>query len=206
MPSCHGIAIPAKQAIDCGFIVRELARYFVEILGGSARHDLVVIEDCAQSIGARIGELPAGSFGHAATFSFCQDKIISTGGEGGMVLTRDHDVFNRIWSWKDHGKSRAKALAAPSATGFRWLHDSFGKNGRLTKMQGHSKNPPGDDGNGVGSVLAEVFAGFSHGDLTVAVRISKTRDGCVAPGSSRFRHVDQGARVGGWWRISAMEL
>ncbi|HEX8125111.1 MAG TPA: DegT/DnrJ/EryC1/StrS family aminotransferase [Allosphingosinicella sp.] len=99
------------------------------------RRGLFVIEDCAQSHGAEIDGRPAGSFGHAAAFSFCQDKIISTGGEGGAVLFRDEAAFERAWSFKDHGKNRAKVNAPPVAPGFRWLHDSVGTNWRLTGPQ-----------------------------------------------------------------------
>jgi dTDP-4-amino-4,6-dideoxygalactose transaminase len=99
-------------------------------------HNLKLIEDCAQAHGATYAGQKVGSFGDVAAFSFCTDKIISTGGEGGMLLIRDEDVFDRAWSYKDHGKSRAKVLA-PSAgcSKFRWLHDSFGSNFRMTEMQ-----------------------------------------------------------------------
>ena len=94
---------------------------------------LLVIEDCAQAHGARIAGRPVGSFGDAASFSFCTDKIISTGGEGGMLVLRDADVHARAWSLKDHGKT----LAAPQPPGpaFRWLHADFGSNHRMTEMQ-----------------------------------------------------------------------
>jgi dTDP-4-amino-4,6-dideoxygalactose transaminase len=63
-----------------------------------------------------------GGFGTLGSYSFCQDKIISTGGEGGMIVTDDPRLHDRLWSYKDHGKDRAR-LAAPDATpGFRWLH------------------------------------------------------------------------------------
>lgn len=98
-------------------------------------HGLVVVEDCAQAIGADIGGQPVGSFGHASTLSFCQDKIITTGGEGGMALFRDEAVYERAWSYKDHGKS-LPLLRQPSAQpGFRWVHETIGTNWRLTEMQ-----------------------------------------------------------------------
>ncbi|HEX8468519.1 MAG TPA: DegT/DnrJ/EryC1/StrS family aminotransferase [Allosphingosinicella sp.] len=99
------------------------------------RRGLFVIEDCAQSHGAEIDGRPAGSFGHAAAFSFCQDKIISTGGEGGAVLFKDEAAFERAWSFKDHGKNRSKVNAPQVAPGFRWLHDGVGTNWRLTGPQ-----------------------------------------------------------------------
>ena len=94
-----------------------------------------VIEDCAQSVGARSSGRLVGTFGAAAAFSFCQDKIITTGGEGGMVLLRDTARADKAWSWKDHGKSRDKTFSPHNTLGFRWLHDSFGTNGRMTEMQ-----------------------------------------------------------------------
>jgi dTDP-4-amino-4,6-dideoxygalactose transaminase len=96
---------------------------------------LRVIEDCAQSPGALYKGRPAGSFGDCAAFSFCQDKIMTTGGEGGMLLTDDEALWRRAWEYKDHGKSwDAASSQAPSAV-FRWLHESFGTNWRMTEMQ-----------------------------------------------------------------------
>jgi dTDP-4-amino-4,6-dideoxygalactose transaminase len=105
------------------------------ILRTARRLGLKVIEDCAQAHGARYRGRPVGSFGHAAAFSFCQDKILTTAGEGGMLVTNRDDVFERAWSFKDHGKNHAAAHAPPSTPGFRWLHDSFGTNWRLTEVQ-----------------------------------------------------------------------
>jgi dTDP-4-amino-4,6-dideoxygalactose transaminase len=102
----------------------------------SARHNIFVFEDCAQAHGARIDGKPVGSFGHASAFSFCQDKIISTGGEGGMALFRDEADWRRAWSYRDHGKDSDLVLTPSSPSpGFRWLHTSFGSNWRLTEMQ-----------------------------------------------------------------------
>jgi len=101
----------------------------------AARRGLVVIEDCAQAHGASYRGRPVGSLGHAAAFSFCQDKILTTGGEGGMLTTNDEAVWERAWSFKDHGKSwHAVHRPDPNAV-FRWLHESFGSNGRMTEMQ-----------------------------------------------------------------------
>jgi dTDP-4-amino-4,6-dideoxygalactose transaminase len=98
-------------------------------------HGLVVIEDCAQAHGARLGNRSVGSLGHVAAWSFCQDKIMSTGGEGGMVTTNDEALFRRMWSYKDHGKSWEAVHEREHPPGFRWLHDSIGTNWRLTEMQ-----------------------------------------------------------------------
>lgn len=105
------------------------------IMALAERRGLVVIEDCAQSHGAEIDGRPAGSFGHATALSFCQDKIISTGGEGGATLFKDEAAWDRAWSFKDHGKSRRKVEAPQTRPGFRWLHDSVGTNWRLTGPQ-----------------------------------------------------------------------
>lgn len=96
---------------------------------------LLMIEDCAQAHGAEIDGRPVGSFGDAAAFSFCQDKIISTGGEGGLVTFRDDVAYEKAWSFKDHGKNRARAFEPHSGTGFRWLHDSVGTNWRMTEIE-----------------------------------------------------------------------
>lgn len=99
------------------------------------KHGIKVIEDCAQSHGAKISGRLCGSWGHMSAFSFCQDKIITTGGEGGMLLLNDSEVFERLWAFKDHGKSYDAVYRRAHPPGFRWLHESFGTNWRLTEMQ-----------------------------------------------------------------------
>lgn len=94
-----------------------------------------VIEDCAQAHGATYRGRPVGSFGHAAAFSFCQDKIITTGGEGGMLVTNDQQAWEKAWAYKDHGKSFDAVYNRPQAPGYRWLHESFGTNFRMTELQ-----------------------------------------------------------------------
>jgi dTDP-4-amino-4,6-dideoxygalactose transaminase len=94
-----------------------------------------VIEDCAQAHGATYKERKVGSLGDIAAFSFCQDKIMTTGGEGGMVTTNNRDLWQKVWSVKDHGKSFDKVHYTEHPPGFRWLHDDFGSNYRLTEMQ-----------------------------------------------------------------------
>ena len=98
-------------------------------------HGLKVIEDCAQCHGATYKGRPVGSLGDVAAFSFCQDKIMTTGGEGGMLTTNDHGLWERAWAFKDHGKSYDAVYNRQHAPGFRWLHESFGTNWRLTEMQ-----------------------------------------------------------------------
>lgn len=98
-------------------------------------HGLKVIEDCAQAHGATYKSRPIGSMGHAAAFSFCQDKIITTGGEGGMLVTDDREVWRKAWEYKDHGKSYEAVFERQHPPGFRWLHESLGTNWRMTEMQ-----------------------------------------------------------------------
>ncbi len=105
------------------------------ILALARERDLKVIEDCAQAHGATYRGRPVGSLGDIAAFSFCQDKIMTTGGEGGLLTTNDRKVWERCWSYKDHGKSWEAVYERPQAPGFRWLHESFGTNWRLTEMQ-----------------------------------------------------------------------
>lgn len=106
-----------------------------ELQALAATHGLGLVEDCAQAHGATYHGRRVGSFGDAAAFSFCTDKIMSTGGEGGMLLLRDEAVHARAWAYKDHGKSLAKVRAKAPAGAFRYVHDSFGSNFRMTEMQ-----------------------------------------------------------------------
>ena len=128
------VLTPRTKAIICVHLagwpcdmhsIMELAEY----------RDIAVIEDCAQAHGATISGQSVGSFGHIGCWSFCQDKIMSTGGEGGMVTTRDTKLWSAMWSFKDHGKSWDAVYAKHHAPGFRWVHESFGTNMRMTEMQ-----------------------------------------------------------------------
>lgn len=101
----------------------------------AAQHNLYVIEDCAQAHGAKYKGKSVGSIGHIGAWSFCQDKIMTTGGEGGMVTTNDKDLWERMWSYKDHGKSWSAIYEKQHPPGFRWVHDSFGTNWRMLEMQ-----------------------------------------------------------------------
>ena len=97
--------------------------------------NIAVIEDCAQAHGAADHGRPVGGIGDIGCFSFCQDKIISTGGEGGMVVTSDETLQRRMWSYRDHGKDFLRATAPETSSGFQFLADAFGTNMRLTEMQ-----------------------------------------------------------------------
>ncbi|HZE81203.1 MAG TPA: DegT/DnrJ/EryC1/StrS family aminotransferase [Candidatus Polarisedimenticolia bacterium] len=105
------------------------------ILDLAREHKLKVLEDCAQAHGAAYKGRKVGSIGDAGAFSFCQDKIMSTGGEGGMITTSDETIFKAAWSYKDHGKNYDAMHPRTAPPDFRWVHDGFGTNGRLTEMQ-----------------------------------------------------------------------
>ncbi|HCN16691.1 MULTISPECIES: DegT/DnrJ/EryC1/StrS family aminotransferase [Psychrobacter] len=105
------------------------------IMALAEQHNLYVIEDCAQAHGARYKGRSVGSIGHIGAWSFCQDKIMTTGGEGGMVTTNDEQLWRKMWAYKDHGKSYAAVYETEHPPGYRWLHESFGTNWRMTEMQ-----------------------------------------------------------------------
>ncbi|CAN8138712.1 DegT/DnrJ/EryC1/StrS aminotransferase family protein [uncultured Thiomicrorhabdus sp.] len=106
-----------------------------EIMALADEYGLFVIEDCAQAHGAKYKGKAVGSIGHIGCWSFCQDKIMSTGGEGGMVTTNNEALWKKMWAYKDHGKSWDAVYNTEHPPGFRWLHESFGTNWRMTEMQ-----------------------------------------------------------------------
>ncbi|QVV68728.1 DegT/DnrJ/EryC1/StrS aminotransferase family protein [Synechococcus sp. LA31] len=105
------------------------------ILELARAHGIAVIEDCAQAHGAGIHGQTVGSFGDVAAWSFCQDKILTTAGEGGMVSTHRADLWDAMWAFKDHGKTHEAVFGREHPPGFRWLHERFGSNFRLTELQ-----------------------------------------------------------------------
>ena len=105
------------------------------IMALAERHGLKVIEDCAQAHGASYKGRGVGTIGHVGAWSFCQDKIMTTGGEGGMVTTNDETLWRSMWAFKDHGKSYAAVFEREHPPGFRWIHESFGTNWRMIEMQ-----------------------------------------------------------------------
>ena len=105
------------------------------ILNFVKKNKLFLIEDCSQAHGAVYKGKKIGSFGDISTWSFCQDKIISTGGEGGMISTNDKKLWLKLWSLKDHGKNYKSVFYKKHKTGFKWLHDDLGSNYRMTEMQ-----------------------------------------------------------------------
>jgi dTDP-4-amino-4,6-dideoxygalactose transaminase len=105
------------------------------IMALADEHGIVVIEDCAQAHGAKYKGRAVGTIGHIGAWSFCQDKIMTTGGEGGMVTTNNHGLWSKMWSYKDHGKSFDAVYNQQHPPGFRWVHESFGTNWRITELQ-----------------------------------------------------------------------
>jgi dTDP-4-amino-4,6-dideoxygalactose transaminase len=106
------------------------------VMSVANKYNLYVIEDCAQAHGAKYKGKSVGSIGHIGCWSFCQDKIMTTGGEGGMVTTNDNSLWKKMWAFKDHGKSYDAVYNTTHPDGFRWLHESFGTNWRMTEIQG----------------------------------------------------------------------
>ena len=105
------------------------------IMALARANGLRVIEDCAQAHGAKVGTRSVGSIGDVGAWSFCQDKIMTTGGEGGMVTTNDEALWSAMWSFKDHGKSWEAVYERQHPPGFRWVHESFGTNWRMLEVQ-----------------------------------------------------------------------
>ena len=106
-----------------------------DIMDLAVANNLFVIEDCAQAHGTKYKGKPVGSIGHIGAWSFCQDKIMTTGGEGGMLTTNNELLWRNAWAYKDHGKSYAAVYETEHPEGYRWLHETFGTNWRLTEMQ-----------------------------------------------------------------------
>lgn len=130
----EAVLTPNTKAIICV----HLAGWMCDmdpIMALAKEKGLYVIEDCAQAHGAMYKGKPAGSIGHVGAWSFCQDKIMTTGGEGGMATTNDESLWKKMWSYKDHGKDFDSVYNKQHPPGFRWLHDSFGTNWRMLEVQ-----------------------------------------------------------------------
>lgn len=151
---------------------------------------IVVIEDCAQAHGAAIGNRMVGTFGHAAAWSFCQDKIMTTGGEGGMVTTDDPSLWNTMWSFKDHGKSWDTVYNKKHQPGFRWVHESFGTNWRMLEMQA-----------AIGLLQLNYLADWTARRTAIAQKIAST----LVPYSDIVRcpHPDPAAVTHAFYRLYA---
>ena len=128
------VLTPNTKAIICVHLAGWMCDMDL-IMALAKEKGLYVIEDCAQAHGAMYKGKPAGSIGHVGAWSFCQDKIMTTGGEGGMVTTNDERLWKKMWSYKDHGKDFDSVYNKQHPPGFRWLHDSFGTNWRMLEVQ-----------------------------------------------------------------------
>src|SRR5690606_29293352 len=130
----EAVLTPNTKAIICV----HLAGWMCDmdpIMQLASKYGIYVIEDCAQAHGARYKGKSVGSIGHIGAWSFCQDKIMTTGGEGGMVTTNDQELWKKMWSYKDHGKSWEAVYERKHPPGFRWVHESFGTNWRMMEVQ-----------------------------------------------------------------------
>ena len=96
----------------------------ISIMQIAEQYNLMVIEDCAESLGASISDKLTGTFGTTSAFSFFANKTITTG-EGGMVMTNDDKIANRMRLLRDHGMRKDR----------RYWHEEAGFNFRLTNMQ-----------------------------------------------------------------------
>lgn len=106
------------------------------ILELARKHDLRILEDCAQAHGATYKGRRVGSLGDAGAFSFCQSKAFTTGGEGGAIITSDENLAWECRSFRDHGynvRERVRLLELEQK--LPYIHDRVGYNYRLTEMQ-----------------------------------------------------------------------
>ena len=175
----------------------------------TSERDIAVIEDCAQAHGARIDGKSVGSFGHVGAWSFCQDKIMTTGGEGGMVTCQDEQLFRTMWAHKDHGKSFEAVYEREHPPGFRWLHESFGTNWRMLEMQA-----------AIGRIQLARMEGWTaarnaHAERMVDalddavregwVRVPRPREGMRHADYKFYAYVEPDRLRGGWTRDRIVE-
>lgn len=132
--SIDAVLTPRTKAVICVHLAG-LPCDMDPIMELAQRKGFFVIEDCAQAHGAKYKGRSVGAIGHIGAWSFCQDKIMTTGGEGGMATTNDRGLWEKMWSYKDHGKSWEAVYQRQHPPGFRWLHESFGTNWRMLEMQ-----------------------------------------------------------------------
>ena len=166
------------------------------------RRGLVVIEDCAQAHGATVDGRSVGTFGDIGVWSFCQDKIITTGGEGGMVTTDDSELWSRMWSYKDHGKSWEAVYERAHPPGYRWLHESFGTNFRMIEIQaaiGRIQLSRLSDWTARRTASAKAYIG-ALGGFPGAVRVPEPRSGMTHAYYRLYAYVRPDGLKGGWDR------
>ena len=104
------------------------------------KHNLKVVEDCAQCFGGVYKGKKAGTIGDVGCFSFCQSKHFTTGGEGGMVVTNNDDLAWEFRSFRDHGYDVQAKLNLLEMEGKQlYIHKRVGFNFRMTEINGTSK-------------------------------------------------------------------
>lgn len=175
------------------------------IMALAKQHNLKVIEDCAQALGAKYKGKSIGSFGHAAAFSFCQDKIMTTAGEGGMLVTNDTDAWKKAWAYKDIGKDYHLTVEKQHPPGFRWLHTSFGTNWRMTEMQaavGRIQLKKVDEWVKQRRALAAHL--YAHFQNIAALRISIPEDDIYHAYYRTYVHINLEKLAAGWDRDRIM--
>lgn len=158
------------------------------IIDLSARHGFKVIEDCAQAHGARYRGRSVGAIGHIGAWSFCQDKIMTTGGEGGMITTDDPEIWSSVWSYKDHGKTWEAVYEREHPPGPRLVHDGLGTNGRMIEMQA-----------AIGLIQLDRMAGWTARRAEIAGRVLAA---CARWPALRVPAVPEGV-IHGWYRAYA---
>ena len=172
------------------------------IMALAAERDIWVVEDCAQAHGAKIGGRSVGSIGHVGAWSFCQDKIMTTGGEGGMVTTNDADLWSTMWSYKDHGKSWEAVYEREHAPGFRWVHESFGTNWRMLEVQaaiGRIQLGRMQAWNARRTLIAQAIAA-ALAPLAGAVRVPAPAQGMTHAHYRQYAYVRPAGLKAGWSR------
>ncbi len=121
------------QSVQFKLTPRTKAIVVVHLYGGvcmmerimdiASENGLFVIEDCAEAMGARLNGRLTGTFGDVSTFSFYGNKTITTG-EGGMVVTCNHSLYEKAWKYKSQGVVRGRD----------YWHDSIGFNYRMNNI------------------------------------------------------------------------
>lgn len=89
----------------------------------AVRHNLKVVEDCAQSVGASYKNIKTGCIGHVNAFSFYPTKNLGAYGDGGAITTDNESIYRKLLQLRNYGQR------------VRYYHDTFGINSRLDEMQ-----------------------------------------------------------------------
>ena len=200
----EAVITPNTKAIICV----HLAGWMCDmdpIMQLAAEKGLYVIEDCAQAHGAMYKGRSTGSIGHIGAWSFCQDKIMTTGGEGGMVTTNDENLWKKMWSYKDHGKNFDTVYNKQHPPGFRWLHDHFGTNWRMMEMQAvigrlQLKQMPTWTAQRHAN-MARILAAFEQSPYFT---VSQPSSEYVHAAYKCYVQVNVDSLPGGWWRDRIM--